>query len=218
MTDNSKLVKSISYSQEEIIQGILKLHCDTPIELDPPYSTGNFYKGVVEAPKYKFDLYPQTEDTIKSDARDLPLKNESINTIMFDPPFLVTKGKSLELDNDNNKILKRFGVFPTEKELFQFYVDWLEEFYRILKPNGVLIFKCQDKVSSGKQYFSHNFIMNEAERIGYYIKDIFILLASNRMVPEWQLRNQKHSRKFHSYFLVFEKCNRRVKHGFYNYK
>ena len=129
---------------------------------------------------------------------------------MFDPPFLATKGKSLILENDSNKINKRFGVYPTEKELHQFYINALKEFYRILKDDGILIFKCQDKVSSSKQYFSHNFIMNEAEKIGYYCKDMFILLAKNRIMANWQLKNQKNARKLHSYFLVFEKSKRRI--------
>lgn len=206
------MIKSISYDEQEIIQWILQLHCKTQIELDPTYSKGNFYKGNFDQPIYKFDLYPQVDGVIEANAENLPLENESINTIMFDPPFLATKGESLIIDNGSNKINKRFGVYPTEKELHQFYLNALSEFYRILKNNGILIFKCQDKVSSGKQYFSHKFIMDEAEKIGYYCKDMFILLAKNRLVAEWQLKNQKNARKFHSYFLVFEKSNKRIEY------
>lgn len=206
------MIKSVSYDEQEIIQWILQLHCKTQIELDPTYSKGNFYKGNFDQPIYKFDLYPQVDGVIEANAENLPLENESINTIMFDPPFLATKGKSLIIDNGSNKINKRFGVYPTEKELHQFYLNALSEFYRILKNNGILIFKCQDKVSSGKQYFSHKFIMDEAEKIGYYCKDMFILLAKNRLVAEWQLKNQKNARKFHSYFLVFEKSNKRIEY------
>jgi len=56
-------------------------------------------------------------------------------------------------------------VYPTEIELHTFYINALKEFYRILDKNGILIFKCQDKVSSGKQYLSHVFIINEAEKL-----------------------------------------------------
>jgi len=141
----------------------------------------------------------------------LPLDNESIECQMFDPPFLATTGKSLKTD-EGNIINRRFGVYPSEKELHQFYVDSLLESHRILKKNGILIFKCQDKVSSGKQYMSHVFIMNEAIKIGFYPKDLFILLAKNRIVADWQLKNQKNARKFHSYFWVFEKNGKQIEY------
>ena len=131
---------------------------------------------------------------------------------MFDPPFLATTGKSLNGTDDNNFINKRFGVYPSEKELHRFYIDSMLEFHRILKENGILIFKCQDKVSSGKQYLSHVFIINEAIKIGYYPKDMFILVAQSRLVAQWQVKNQKNARKFHCYFLVFEKSNKKIEY------
>lgn len=201
------MVKSISYDQSEIIKGILKLHVKNgKIDCDPTYSVGNFYKNTgIEKPKYCFDINPQVPEAKYGDSRKLPLNNESIECLMFDPPFLATTGKSLNNNDDSNKINKRFGVYPNEKELHQFYIDSLKEFHRVLKNKGILIFKCQDKVSSGKQYMSHVFIMNEAVKLGFYPKDLFILLAKNRLVADWQLKNQKNARKFHSYFWVFEK-------------
>lgn len=212
MGDNQKIIKSISYDEDEIIESILQLHCQFPIELDPTYSKGNFYKGKISAPQHKFDISPQIKGVLQANAENLPLEEVSINTIMFDPPFLATTGKSLKSNDNNNKINKRFGVYPSEKELHQFYVNSLREFHRILKPNGVLIFKCQDKISSGKQYLSHCFIVQEAEKLGFYTKDMFILLAKNRIVADWQLKNQKNARKFHSYFLVFEKSTKKIEY------
>lgn len=207
-----ELIKSISYDQSEIIKWILKLHTKSQIiDCDPTYSKGNFYKNTgIEPPKYKFDINPQTEDTIQADARSLPLDSESIDVLMFDPPFLATTGKSITADEDNNYINKRFGVFPSEPELHKFYIDAMKEFYRVLKKDGILIFKCQDKISSSKQYLSHIFIVNEAIKLGYYPKDLFVLLAKNRIVADWQLKNQKNARKFHSYFLVFQKCDKKI--------
>jgi SAM-dependent methyltransferase len=206
------MIKSISYDEQEILQNILKLHCEGSIELDPTYSKGNFYKGNFDKPIYKFDLYPQLDDVKEANCENLPLEDESITTMIFDPPFLATTGKSLKIENDSNKINKRFGVYPNEKLLHQFYLNSLKEFYRILKPNGILIFKCQDKISSSKQYLSHVFIINEAEKLGFYSKDLFILLAKQRIVANWQLKNQKNARKFHSYFIVFEKSNKKIQY------
>ena len=65
---------------------------------------------------------------------------------------------------------------------------------------------------SGKQYFSHVFVMDTAVEAGFYPKDLFILLAKNRLVADWQRKNQEHARKFHSYFWVFQKSDRRVEY------
>lgn len=209
----NELIKSISYDQTEIIRNILKLHVPGgKIDCDPTYSKGAFYNGTgIDKPSLRFDIHPQYADVIKADARHLPIRDNSLSCVILDPPFLATKGKSL-LTFEGNRINRRFGVFPDEKSLHQCYTDMLVEAFRILKAEGILIFKCQDKVSSGRQYMSHVFVMNTAVNIGFYPKDLFILLARNRLVADWQAMNQKHARKFHSYFWVFQKTNRRIEY------
>ena len=137
------------------------------IELDPTYSKGNFYnKAGIDEPLEKFDLFPQTDDTLQANANDLPHLDSSISSIMFDPPFVVGHTKQ----KPSGIIGERFHGFRYIQDLWKWYSECLEEFYRILESNGTLIIKCQDTVSSGKQWFSHIYIMNEAERIGFYNK------------------------------------------------
>lgn len=209
----SDLIKSIGCDQGKIIRNILKLHVpEGKIDCDPTFSTGAFYNGTgIAAPQYRFDISPQRSDAVQADARHLPLADSSISCMMLDPPFLATKGKSLN-GTDGNIINRRFGVYPDEKSLHRCYSDMLLDAYRVLKPDGILIFKCQDKVSSGRQYMSHVFIINEAVRIGFYPKDLFILLAKSRLVADWQRQNQKHSRKYHSYFIVLQKSDRHIEY------
>ncbi len=92
------MIKSTRYSQEEIIQNIIELHLDgKDIEVDPTYSTGNFYKKTkIDRPVFSSDLFPQDDITIQADARNLPLESGSINSVMFDPPFVVGYGPSIE--------------------------------------------------------------------------------------------------------------------------
>lgn len=195
------MITSIWYDQHEMIKDILNLHLPgSGIELDPTYSKGNFYKKWVPEPKEKYDLFPQTEDTIQSDAKNLPRESSSVASIMFDPPFLVgyTTWKQTGI------IWQRFNWFRYIEDLWKWYDECLLEFHRILSSGGVLIFKCQDTVSSGKQYLSHVHIINEAEKLWFYTKDMFVLLAKNRII--WHNHHiQKHARKFHSYFLIFKK-------------
>lgn len=209
-----EMITSINYSQIDIIQNIIQLYIPQgKIDADVTYSKGVFYKnGNIQKPQYKFDINPQTVDTIQADCRNLPLPDNSINSLMFDPPFLATSGKSLSTQENNNLMLRRFGCYSNEKELHKFYQDALNEFNRVLINNGILIVKCQDKISSGKQYLSHVFIINQAIEQGFYPEDIFILLAKSRIVADWQIKNQKHARKFHSYFIVFRKSNFKIKY------
>ena len=67
-----------------------------------------------------------------------------------------------------------------------------------------MVFKCQDKVSSGRQYMTHCSVYQWAVAQGFEALDLFILLAKSRLIANWQ-RNQKHARKYHSYFWVFRK-------------
>ncbi len=61
-----------------------------------------------------------------------------------------------------------------------------------------------DKVSSGRQYMMHCQVYNWATDLSFETLDLFILLAKNRLVADWQ-RNQKHAWKFHCFTWVFKK-------------
>lgn len=198
------MIKSISYDQQDIIKNIITLHCPNGIELDPTYSKGVFYKNMPECePLEKYDLYPQTKDTKQANANKLPHSNNQVKSIIFDPPFLVgyTKNKTTGIMG------KRFTGFRYIKDLWRWYDECIIEFYRVLAPRGILIFKCQDTVSSGKNWFSHCHIVEFAEQSGFYTKDLFVLLAKNRIIGH-NHKKQKHARKYHSYFIVFEKKSR----------
>ena len=195
------MIKTIGTDQYEMISDILKLHNDSnSIECDVTYSKGVFYKnGVLSEPKYKFDLYPQTQDTIKANANNLPLSDSYLNSLMFDPPFLAGYTKK-----PTGIIGERFHGFPYIRDLWKWYDECIFEHYRVLNKGGVYIFKCQDTVSSGKQHLSHVHIINRAEEVGFYTKDLFILTAKSRMIGH-NHKNQQHARKFHCYFIVFKK-------------
>lgn len=202
-------ILSISYSDTEMLMNINKIYLDdNGIILDPTYSKGVFYKNFKQ-PKIKTDLYPITEDIKEMDSQKLEFDDNSIKSIMFDPPFLFRNQKS----KNDDKMCKRFSSFKTFKELLDMYENSLKEFYRVMEKNGILIFKCQDMTggSGSRPFFcSHNEIINLANNIGFIIKDIGIVVSRRRII-----RNAKEQgcfRKIHCYFLIFKKCKR------YNFK
>lgn len=200
-------IKSISFSNTEIIKNILDLHVPShKIDLDPCYSTGVFYNsGFIPQPTLKYDIYPQAKGVKKADCRHLPLKDASLECIMFDPPFVVNG--EVKGEEASGVIARRFSFFNSSKEMTSFYKESLKEFYRLLKPKGILIFKCQDIVSGGVNYMPHCYIHNMAFKLGFYPKDLFILEARSRLIN--LDKTQRHARKFHCYFWVFEKGGKR---------
>lgn len=207
-----EVIKSTSYENSEILKSILKLHCaGQRVECDVTYSRGVFYaNNDIEQPTLKFDLFPQTSDTIQADCRNLPLEDNAVSVMVFDPPFVIGKGPSMrEYRKGQNIIANRFSYFESPTELYRFYQEAIAEFYRVLKPNGVLIFKCQDTVSSGTQYMSHIYVHNYALKRGFYPKDLFVLNAKQRIISG-KHKMQQHARKYHSYFWVFVKDDKKI--------
>lgn len=215
---SDKVIKSVGEKQDEIINDIITLHLDgKDIECDPTFSTGNFYKsGNVREPVYKFDKDPKRDDVKECDCKELPLSDGQLNNMIFDPPFVIAKGPTASAEKKGRNIIgTRFSHFEHWTEMFDFYHKSIDEAYRVLKKNGVYIFKCQDTVSGGKNFMTHVEIINYATSIGFYCKDLFILTAKNRIISG-KVKKQEHARKFHSYFLVFIKRPSRVKYTFIN--
>jgi hypothetical protein len=67
-----------------------------------------------------------------------------------------------------------------------------------------MIVKCQDEVSAGRQWLTHVEIINYYEQLGFYTKDLFVIVRQNKASIA-RLKKQIHARKNHSYFLVFTK-------------
>lgn len=189
-------IKSISFSQEEILQSIVTLHTG-PIQADVTFGSGCFYKNLPR-PEFCFDLVPRVLGVIPADVCRLPVKSGCLHSVMFDPPFLIKTGPGA-------KLKERFGSqVGNIKDLWNFYFKAMFEIQRVLVPGGWLIFKCQDGVLSGVNNFTHVEVCMQARALGLIAVDLFILLAKHRMTDPTH-RVQKHARKFHSYFWVFKK-------------
>ncbi len=196
---NKDIIRSISFSEKEILNNIQRLHCPDWFELDPCYSIGRFYRDLgIPEPKYKFDLSPAGDDVRQADAGSIPLPDRSIKSILFDPPFIVASNKA-------GAIQSRFSGADSRDGLYRFYHRSLTEFWRLLAPKGQVVFKCQDMVHGRKNYWSHVTVINQAESLGFVCKDLFVLGAHNRMIAHNGHSRQFHARKFHCYYLVFTK-------------
>lgn len=202
------MIKTISENQEEIIQSIIDLHCQGSIQCDITYGNGAFYKNI-QRPEFCYDIEPLSDFVIKSDSSKIPNNDKSLQSIMFDPPFLTY----IKQGREHNSIMgKRFSGYWAYNELENHYKSTLQDVSRVLSFGGKLIFKCQDIIHNHKMHCTHFNVIMWAKEYGLELCDLFILCAKNRIpvrANKHGKQTQKHARIYHSYFLVFEKLKRK---------
>ena len=188
------MIQTVHTSNTQAIKAISSLYGN--IECDVTYNKGGFWKNVGYYPTYKFDLNPQFNRIVCADVQRLPVKDELFVSTMFDPPFLV--------DTKTGVMNKRFSSLQTMNDLYDMYTNALKELYRVTVDNGYVVFKCQDTVHSQRQWWVHVHVMSQAERAGFYVRDIFVLHRKNAMKSStW--KTQQHARRNHCYFIVLQK-------------
>lgn len=190
---------SVFNSDQEILKALSDIHLKGKwYDLDCTYSKGVFYENI-ERPKYVSDLYPQYDYCLKDDSTKLDnFQDESLNSIVFDPPFLFRNRKA----ENNDKMCAIFTYFKSYQELKEMYKKSLSCFYKKLKKGGYLFFKCQD-MTDGIFYCTHADVIFEAEYLGYTLKDIVIKSSKSKLQRD--AKQQNCVAKVHSYWLLFKK-------------
>ena len=210
MDKDFKPVKSVYSTNFEAITNIMGLCGIEQFDLDCTYSKGAFWKNL-PSPKIKSDITPHYEDVLAASSENLPFSENSMGSIMCDLPFVICGKTYKENKKGSSIIAKRFEGYETFNDLKSNYYNTLKELYRVCKENGYVIFKCQDTVSSGKNHFTQHMVIDMGLKIGFYPKDMIILVAKNRINSfggKWD--KQVHARKHHSYFIVFQKTKPKV--------
>ena len=202
----------------EIFPKILELHVPKgSVIADVTWGNGVFWQNV---PKENYKLLPSDIAT-GIDCRKLPYEDGLLDCIVLDPPYMEgfyrkspdnkagsgthsAFAQAYSNGNEINEDSENVGTKKWHAAVTDMYFKAGKEALRVLRKNGVLIVKCQDEVSAGKQWLTHVEIINKYEEFGFYTKDLFVVVRNNRPSVS-RLITQKHARKNHSYFLVFVK-------------
>ena len=194
--NNRSLIKSISYSQDEILGWIMKLYNEgKTFDCDLTASKCIFWRRLPR-PENLYDKYPQIEDVQElSEADALP--DGTFSSIIYDLPFIVSN------PNSPSYIKERFTYFTSIDEAYEVNTEMLQRGFRLLKKGGLLVIKTMDCGKQNKQIWMSDYIVQKSQEMGLTMIDKFILLSHYRLLSK---THQQHSaRKFHSYFLVFLK-------------
>ncbi len=159
----------------------------------------------------------------------LPYDDNSVDAVVFDPPYMEglyrKTRQALAGSGSHESFQKAYSsgiTTPAKAErkyhdaVLETYLSVLTEVKRILKPSGKFIVKCQDEVSANRQKLTHIELVWAYEHQMFYCKDVFVVVRKNAPIIS-RLLQQKHARKNHSYFLVFERQDHRKKIDYTNF-
>lgn len=213
----SNLVFSASVATNaDVFEKVLYLHVPKGSRVaDVTYGQGVFWRNV---PKNDYKLIPSDIQT-GVDCRALPYESGSFHCVVLDPPYmegLFRRSKEHLAGAGTHAAFRDYysngeetaGGPKYHDAVLDLYFRAGKEAYRVLRPEGTLIVKCQDEVSANTQRLTHVEIIHEYEKLGFYTKDLFVVVRSNRPAVT-RTKGQVHARKNHSYFLVFVKTRRR---------
>lgn len=196
--------KSVFENETELLRAILDIHCNSEktFDADPFYFKGNFYKELPKPTKWISDIDPKFDFVRQADASvlwgDGVFLPSELDNIILDPPFLFgVHGKTKDYYSS-----KTHTIFETFEDLYDLYFGAIKSANYGLKKNGIMVFKCQDYTDS-KTTMTHCIVKDIAARWGFYAKDLAILVKPNKIYnPK---TTQRHFRKVHTYFWVFQK-------------
>ena len=200
----------------DVFLQILQLHVPHgAIVADVTWGKGVFWQKVREG---LYDVRA-TDISMGVDCRDLPYHNGEIDCVVLDPPYMEgfyrDRGSQKAGGGSHSTFREHYSNgderparLKWHAAVTDLYREAGREAYRVLRDNGILIVKCQDEVSANKQWLTHVEIINDYEELGFYTKDLFVVVRSNKPSVT-RLKKQVHARKNHSYFLIFLKTMRR---------
>lgn len=198
----------------EVFPKVLALHVPKGATVaDVTYGLGVFWRNV--NPK-DYKILP-TDLKTGVDCRHLPYKDSSVDCVVLDPPYmegLYRRDNGHLAGSGSHSAFRKAYSNGQETATGPKWHDAVLDMYfkagaeasRVLKQDGVLIVKCQDEVSANTQRLTHVEIINHYSQVGFYAKDLFIVMRLNAPCVT-RLKKQVHARKNHSYFLVFVKTS-----------
>jgi DNA methylase len=216
ITTSDVVISAYVSGNADVFPQILDLHvAPGSLIADVTYGGGVFWSKV-KTGKYRLCA---TDIAGGIDCRKLPYADGELDALVLDPPYmegLLRKTEGHLAGQGNYAQFREYysnGDAQDENEpkwhaaVLNLYCQAGAEAHRCLREGGTLIVKCQDEVSANKQWLTHVEIINEYTALGFYCKDLFVIVRQSK-VSISRLKKQVHARKNHSYFLVFVKVPR----------
>lgn len=174
--------------------------------LDATVNGGRFWHGS-KRPVIGLDIDLRHRPTLVANNAAIPLRNSSLDVVVYDPPHIPNQGK------DNKKDFgTRFGLVVRSSKENQYtfthtFPPFLREAHRVLREEGILLAKITDYVHHHRYQWAHIELINAACMVGFTACDCIIKVRKGPIIdPKWKTAH--HSRRQHCYWLVFRKSKK----------
>ena len=144
------------------------------------------------------------------DYRALPEADESMDVVAFDPDYIAPGGRKTSTIGEFND---RYGLardYESPGALQTSINSGVVECARVLRPQGIMLVKCTNYISSGKVWLGEHHTISAGLGAKLVVEDISVHLGAPGPQPERETR-QQHLRSNSSRMIVFRKPGRRSK-------
>jgi len=194
-----KQLTTVYTSNEAALSSIMKVYSRGGMTVaDVTFGEGVFWKNI---DTHKYAFFPSDLKTNGVDFTDLPYEDNSMDIVVFDPPYRYTPAKNKATHHTERYELKPHMNIRTTKDVLNLYRLGIAECERVLKKGGFLIIKCMDNIEAAKQYWVHIDVMGMGDDLA--CRDLVIVTPPSTVASRW--KRQKHLKKKHSYFIVMRK-------------
>lgn len=194
----STLYVSISESQNNILRAILTtyLHSAITYDCDLTYGKGEFYSETVPPPRFLYDINPLAKNVQNLD-ETINLPNEHFNSVVIDLPCSIIKPTI-------RRKKQTFVSFDSVEELYAVYHRMMTLAYRLLKQDGIMVFKTSDFSLDNQPLWISDWSINTAIQIGFTLSDKYIYI-DQKTIDNVTSTKRRATIPTHAYFFVFKK-------------
>lgn len=232
------IVASYVANNTEVLGYILTLFFKQPSKIaDVTWGKGSFWRQQVEQKKVdvvhvhtingeapcvtpgRHTVYASDLST-GTDCRALPYRDDMLDGLVLDPPYAGTGGTGINQKDDGtqtkasgygtiqgygNQVL---GSRSTDK-ILELYYEGIQEAWRVLRWDGLILVKCMDQVESGQLRLLHVDLVNHLRDHGWTIEQVFYVTALKD--PLMRHPYQHHARQNISMWLVARKSRKQLR-------